>query len=113
MLPDGRGAGGREGEESEELRAACYMGLLSYLTFTPEVLRVSPLYQFKILNAVASSITQSGSTDIAEKPLTAAGLDGTGEVIQVMTLVRGRGGMAQCLSRDNPHSSGITLALEI
>lgn len=83
LLPDGRGAGGREGEESEELKTACFMSLVSYLASMPEVLRVSPLHQSKILNAVASSVVQAGTIDTTQKPLTAAGLDGTGEVIQV------------------------------
>ena len=47
----------------------------------PEVQRVSPFHESRILNAVAGAIVQSGN-DI-DRPLTDAGLDGTGEVIQV------------------------------
>lgn len=83
LLPDGRGAGGRNGAESEELKAACFMGIVSLLASTPQVLRVSPLHRSKIHNAVAASVIQAGTIDTTQKPLTDAGLDGTGEVIQV------------------------------
>lgn len=81
------------------------MGLVSYLASTPEVLRVSPLHKSKILNAVASSVIQAGTTDTTEKPLTAAGLDGTGEVIQVKgprQSTAGRGGKKSLRGGFNP-----------
>lgn len=81
LLPNGRGAGGREGEEAEELKIACFMGLLSYLASVPEVLRISTFHTSKILNAVAKAISQSAT--LTDTPLTDSGLDGTGEVIQV------------------------------
>lgn len=59
---------------------ACFMGLVSYLASVPEVLRVAPLHRTKILNAVAKAISQSAT--ITDTPLSDAGLDGTGEVIQ-------------------------------
>lgn len=84
LLPPGRGAGGSKGAESEELKVACFMGLVSYLASVPEVLRVAPLHRTKILNAVAKAIGQSAT--ITDTPLSDAGLDGTGEVIQASTL---------------------------
>ncbi|CAN0345646.1 unnamed protein product [Pylaiella littoralis] len=65
-----------------EAKMACFMGLLSQLAAKPEVLRVSPLYRAKRLNAVASAITEGGTT--TERPLLDAGLNGAGEVIQVV-----------------------------
>lgn len=86
LLYGGRGAGGKEGEEADELQMACFMGLLSFFAATPEVQRIAPLHVPQLLNAVAGAIVQSGN--IADKPLTAAGLDGTGEIIQVTKSVR-------------------------
>ena len=57
------------------------MGLVSYLAGLPEVQRVSPFHEARILNAVAGAIVQSGND--VDRPLTEAGLNGTGEVIQV------------------------------
>ena len=57
------------------------MGLVSYLASRPEVLRVAPFHKAKLLNAVAKAISQSAT--ITKTPLTDAGLDGTGEIIQV------------------------------
>ncbi|CAM9375513.1 unnamed protein product, partial [Sphacelaria rigidula] len=84
LLPDGRGAGGTDGEEAEELKVACFMGLVSFLASAPEVLRVSPLHRSKLHNAVAASVIQAGTIDTSQKPLTEAGLDGTDEVIQIV-----------------------------
>lgn len=81
LLVGGRGAGGSAGAESDELQVACFMGLVSYLASRPQVLRVAPYYRTKLLNAVARSISQSGT--ITETPLSDAGLHGSGEVIQV------------------------------
>lgn len=81
LLHLGRGAGGTRGEESDELQVACLMGLVSFLAVVPEVQRISPLHASELKNAVAGAIIQSGN--IEDKPLTDAGLDGTGEVIQV------------------------------
>ncbi|CAM9625709.1 unnamed protein product, partial [Ectocarpus fasciculatus] len=69
-------------EAPSELRTACYMGLLSQLAAKPEVLRVSPLQSGSLHNAVANALVQSATT--TETPLLDAGLDGTGEVIQVV-----------------------------
>lgn len=57
------------------------MGLLSQLAAKPEVLRVAPLLSAQHHNAVANAIVQSST--ITQTPLQDAGLDGTGEVIQV------------------------------
>eukprot|EP00903_Cladosiphon_okamuranus_P018381 g16907.t1 len=82
LLHLGRGAGGKRGAESDELQMACLMGLVSLLAAVPEVQRISPLHASELKNAVAGAIIQSGTT--AGKPLTEAGLDGTGEVIQII-----------------------------
>lgn len=71
-----------KGAEAEELKRACFVTLVSYLASQPEVLRVAPLHKAKILNAVARAIIQSAT--VTETPLTDAGLDGSGEVIQVI-----------------------------
>ena len=68
-------------EEATELRVACFMGLVSFLSSKLEVLRVSPRHAAGLLNAAARTIIQSATLTAA--PLTAAGLDGTGEIIQV------------------------------
>lgn len=82
LLYSGRGAGGRSHEgEAEELHVACFMGLVSYLAGRLDVLRVSPRHAERLLNAVARSIIQSAT--VTDTALTDAGLDGTGEVIQV------------------------------
>ena len=81
LLYRGKGAGGSTGAESDELQMACLMGLVSFLSGLPEVQRVSPFHETRIMNAVAGAIVQSGNG--ADRPLTKAGLDGTGEVIQV------------------------------
>ncbi|CAM9433577.1 unnamed protein product, partial [Choristocarpus tenellus] len=70
---------GLEGDADSQM--ACLMGLISYLLSRPEVVRVTPEIQKRTLNAVATAITQSAT--ITDKPLTLAGLDGSGEVIQV------------------------------
>ncbi|CAN0117670.1 unnamed protein product, partial [Scytosiphon promiscuus] len=64
-----------------EAKMACFMGLLSQLAAKPEVLRISPLHRVRNLNAVASAVVQSSTT--TDTSLLDAGLDGTGEVIQV------------------------------
>ncbi|CAM9894313.1 unnamed protein product [Scytosiphon promiscuus] len=65
-----------------EAKMACFMCLLSQLAAKPEVLRVSPLYRVSTSNAVGSAVVQSATT--METPLLDAGLDGTGEVIQIV-----------------------------
>ncbi|CAN0384261.1 unnamed protein product, partial [Ectocarpus sp. 12 AP-2014] len=82
LLFSGRGAGGSHEEESTELHVACFMGLVSFLAGRPEVLRVSPRPTKRVLNAAARGVTQSASA--TDTPLTDAGLDGTGEIIQVV-----------------------------
>eukprot|EP00904_Undaria_pinnatifida_P010989 jgi/Undpi1/701/HiC_scaffold_10.g04165.m1 len=69
-------------EESMELRVACFMGLVSFLSGRLEVLRVSPRHEARVMNAAARTMIQSAT--LTRAPLTAAGLDGTGEVIQVI-----------------------------
>lgn len=81
LLPLGRGAGGKNGPESDELQMACLMGLMSGLAAAPEVQRISPFHVAELKNAVAGAVVQSGT--ISDKPLSDAGLDGTGEIIQV------------------------------
>ena len=68
-------------EEAQELRVACLMGLVSLLSARVEVLSVAPRHPKHLMNAVARALIQSAT--ITETPLTAAGLDGTGQVIQV------------------------------
>ncbi|CAM9790716.1 unnamed protein product, partial [Ectocarpus fasciculatus] len=82
LLFSGRGAGGSHEEESTELHVACFMGLVSFLAGRPEVLRVSPRPTKRLLNAAARGVNQSAS--VTDTPLTDAGLDGTGEIIQVI-----------------------------
>ncbi|CAB1107200.1 unnamed protein product [Ectocarpus sp. CCAP 1310/34] len=82
LLFSGRGAGGSHEEESTELHVACFMGLVSFFAGRPEVLRVSPRHTKRVLNEAARGIIQSASA--TDTPLTDAGLDGTGEVIQVV-----------------------------
>ncbi|CBN77322.1 peptidase S8 and S53 [Ectocarpus siliculosus] len=82
LLFSGRGAGGSDEEESTELHVACFMGLVSFFAGRPEVLRVSPRHTKRVLNGAARGIIQSASA--TDTPLTDAGLDGTGEVIQVV-----------------------------
>lgn len=69
------------GEESDELRVACFMTLVSFFASQPDVLRVSPKNEQRVLNAAARAIIQSGN--VVDSPLTDAGLDGSNEVIQV------------------------------
>lgn len=57
------------------------MSLLSQLAVKSEVLRVSPLHSAELLNAVGNPVVQSATT--TDTPLLDAGLDGTGEVLQV------------------------------
>lgn len=80
LLYNGGEAAG-DNEESTELRVACFMGLVSFLSSRLAVLRVSPRHGQRLLNAVARPMIQSAT--LTEDPLTAAGLDGTGEIIQV------------------------------
>lgn len=63
---------------------ACYMSLISQLASKAEVLRIAPLHSAKKLNAIASAIIESGTE--RHTPLRDIGLDGTGEVIQVLVL---------------------------
>lgn len=82
LLYSGRGAGGRsDGGEAAELHIACFMGLLSFLASRSEVLRVAPRQSQGLLNAAARANIQSAT--VTDTPLTDAGLDGTGQVVQV------------------------------
>lgn len=64
-----------------ELHVACFMGLVSFVASRSEVLRISTKNKKRLLNAAARAIIQTATT--SDTPLTDAGLDGTGEVIQV------------------------------
>lgn len=82
LLHSGRGAGGRsDGGEAAELHIACFMGFVSFLASKPEVLRVAPRQSQALLNAAARANIQSAT--VTDTPLTDAGLDGTGQVVQV------------------------------
>ncbi|CAN0316610.1 unnamed protein product, partial [Scytosiphon promiscuus] len=78
----GRGAGGSTEEESTELHVACFMGLVSVLAARMDVLRVSSWHSKRLLNESARNVIQSATA--TDSPLTDAGLDGTGEVIQII-----------------------------
>lgn len=60
---------------------ACFMGLVSFLSSRMEVLRVAPWHSKRLYNAAARAMIQSAT--LKETPLSDAGLDGTGEIIQV------------------------------
>lgn len=60
---------------------ACFMGLLASLAARPEVLRISPRHKMGMLNAAGRANIQSGN--VTYTPLSDAGLDGSGEIIQV------------------------------
>ena len=62
-------------------KIACFMGLLSHFASKNEVLHLAPHFQTKLTNAVAGAVVESASETY--RPLQEAGLDGTGEVIQV------------------------------
>lgn len=79
------------------------MGLLSQLASRPEVLHVEPLPKAEVHNAVAGAIVQSAT--VTGTPLHDAGLDGTGEVIQVQggggSLVLRCGNIVLCFHRQH------------
>lgn len=79
LLVGGRGAGG-VGDDAVELKMACLMGLLSFFSSQPEVLRVSSRHAMALSNAAATANIQSAT--VTDTPLTDAGLDGSGEIIQ-------------------------------
>lgn len=82
LLFSGRGAGGSsEDGEAAELHVACFMGLMSFLASRPEVLRVATRHRQGLLNSAARANIQSAT--LTDTPFTDAGLDGTGQVIQV------------------------------
>lgn len=64
---------------------ACFMGLVSFLAGRPEVLRVAPRHRMRLHNAAARANIQSAS--VTSTPLTDAGLNGTGEVVQVKPIL--------------------------
>ncbi|CAM9317023.1 unnamed protein product [Discosporangium mesarthrocarpum] len=66
--------------DKKEMKVACLMTLLSYLASRPEVVRISSQQKMKVLNAVATAVVESAT--ITNKPITQAGLDGAGEIIQ-------------------------------
>eukprot|EP00752_Nemacystus_decipiens_P005062 g4596.t1 len=69
-------------DRPSEVKMSCFMGLLVQLAAKPEVLRVSLLHRARTLNSLANAVVQSATT--TETPLVDAGLDGAGEVIQVV-----------------------------
>eukprot|EP00752_Nemacystus_decipiens_P002497 g2346.t1 len=81
LLHSGRGAGGHN-DEATELHVACFMGLVSFLASRQEVLRVAPNGPVRLLDATARAIIQTATP--SQTPFTDAGLDGTGEIIQVV-----------------------------
>lgn len=62
------------------------MGLVSFLASTQEVLRIAPKRPVQMLDAAARAVMQSATS--TETPLTDAGLDGTGQIIQVCVCMR-------------------------
>lgn len=68
-------------EETAELRVACFMGLVSFPSSRIEVLRIAPRHSKHLMNAAARALIQSAT--VTDTPLSDAGLDGTGQVIQV------------------------------
>ena len=80
LLYSGRGVGGHS-DEATELHVACFMGLISFLASKQEVLRIAPSRPVRLLDATARAIIQTATP--SQTPLTDAGLDGTGEIIQV------------------------------
>lgn len=80
LLYLGRGAGGHN-DEAIELHVACFMGLVYFLASRQEVLRIAPRRPTKMSDAAARAVIQTATR--TQTPLTDAGLDGTGEVIQV------------------------------
>lgn len=77
--------GGHDGE-ARELRVACFMGLVSFLASRSEILRIAPARPVQMLDAAARAIIQTATSTAT--PLTTAGLDGTGEIIQVRVCMR-------------------------
>lgn len=80
LLVLGGGADGGE-DKATELDVACFMGVISFFASRQEVLRISPTHSKRLLDATARAIIQTATS--TDTPLTAAGLDGTGEIIQV------------------------------
>ena len=74
------------------------MGLVSFLAGRLEVLRVSSRHTHGLLNSAARANIQSATT--TDTPLTDAGLDGTGQVIQVRLALLSRTS-EQCLAHPN------------
>lgn len=68
-------------DHPSEARIACFMRLVSHLAAKPPVLRVAPLHGVELLDEDINAIVESGN--INHSPLQDAGLDGSGEVIQV------------------------------
>lgn len=85
LLYNGRGVGGQR-EEAVELHVACFMGLISFLAGRLEVVRVAPWHTKALLNAAARANIQTAT--VTSTPLTDAGLNGTGEVIQASGFYR-------------------------
>ncbi|CAN0390119.1 unnamed protein product, partial [Pylaiella littoralis] len=83
LLYTGMGAGGKGHDgEAAELHVACFMGLVSFFASRVEVMRVAPRHKVGLTNAAARANIQSAT--LTETPLTDAGLNGAGQVIQVV-----------------------------
>ncbi|CAM9260527.1 unnamed protein product [Discosporangium mesarthrocarpum] len=68
-------------DHDNEFATACFMGLVGYLSAQPEVLHIQPEAKAFFLNKEATSYAEGSSG--GSRPMLAAGLDGSGEVIGV------------------------------
>lgn len=98
LLVGREGAGGQKGEEPDELPIACLMSFFSCLADRPEVLHISPAYRMETLNAAAFPNVQSAT--LTATPLSDAGLNGEGEIIQAsITRLQARSATIASMSR--------------
>ncbi|CAN0071048.1 unnamed protein product, partial [Ectocarpus sp. 12 AP-2014] len=93
--------GGGSASASEREKTACLMGLVSFLAARPEVARVSALPRAELFNAVAGRIVQGGSA--TTQPIWDRGVDGSGEVVQVVDSGIDEG---SCFFRDSATTLG-------
>eukprot|EP00904_Undaria_pinnatifida_P010402 jgi/Undpi1/6492/HiC_scaffold_20.g08971.m1 len=89
-------------ETGERERMACLMGLILFLASRPEAARVSALPRGELANEVATRIVQGASE--TRTPLWDRGVDGSGQVVQVVD-----SGLAEgsCYFRHSASSSGV------
>ncbi|CAM9423672.1 unnamed protein product, partial [Laminaria digitata] len=90
----------KKGEKRE--RMACLMGLISFLASRPEAARVSALPRGELANEVATRIVQGASE--TSTPLWDRGVDGSGQVVQVVD-----SGLAEgsCFFSHSANSGGV------